>query len=75
MKVINFKKNTSIQAFQEHNNFGDQMITIITLNGNDKDKSYYGTALLRNTEVEGSWVEFTEKNLLRMLKDMDIKII
>jgi len=75
MRTISFKtKNRDIQAFQHSNSFGDQDITVLDISKNDSSLQYYGEMLIVNTELEGNWCEFTEKNIKQMLKDMWIEL-
>lgn len=92
MRELGFKtKNRHIQAWQDTNSFGDQIITITDLKlpiNHDKqvevtcdediyknlDQTIKDKTIVKNIEVEGCWVEFSEKNIKNMIKDMQIKL-
>lgn len=73
MKYFEFKSNPNICAVQRSNSFGDQIIAVIDIRGQDKvqdpDVQFYaGQIIFKDVNAEGNWTEFTEKNLLKLLK-------
>lgn len=61
-------------AVQTSNNFGDQIIAVVDLSidAKDKDKDAHfkyvaGKIIFKNIEYEGNWVEFTEKSISKLM--------
>jgi len=60
MKVLVFKTNNKLMAYQTGNNFGDQIIEVINI-----DKPTEPIMII--SFPEGNWIDFTEKSIKRFL--------
>lgn len=71
--VLNFKSNKNLIANKSSNSFGDQIIQIIDLSKKPtaeqkkKDPYLVGKIIKEIINYEGSWITFTEKELLKYL--------